>query len=421
MTKIAAVLLLVGCGLSGAAQAHKVVAKAEAVPAGPTVVIDTTMGRMTCKLYSKQAPVTVARFVGLAEGTVDWTDGANGAVMHGKPFYDGLAVNGASDGIVSGDRLGERKGVAGPAVAIEKSGLGYDKAGRLVMAKVPAAAGSPKGTAAMESSSMFFVLDHADEEYEGRGATVFGQCDDASVAVLEAISHKLLTVDNHPDAPVAINHISVVRESEPMPAVAKDVAAETVTPRQGPMPVSALASPEPSGPMAVIDTTMGTITCRLFKDETPIATSNFIGLANGTKDWKMPASHALMHGKRFYDGLSFARVIPDFMIQNADLPGDAGGDGDIGFKFGNEIVPGLTFDRPGRLAYANAGPGTNESEFFVTEHPIHRLDGNYTIFGQCDEASVKVVEAIARVPRDKKNRPLKAVVIRRITIEAAKS
>jgi peptidyl-prolyl cis-trans isomerase A (cyclophilin A) len=114
-------------------------------------------------------------------------------------------------------------------------------------------------------------------------------------------------------------------------------------------------------------------------------------------------------------------VIPDFMIQNADMPGDPSGGADIGFHFGVETVPGLTFDRPGRLAYANAGPDTNQSEFFIAEHPMHRLDGGYTIFGQCDDAGVKVVEAIARVPRDEKNKPLTPVVIRKITIAGGPS
>jgi peptidyl-prolyl cis-trans isomerase A (cyclophilin A) len=103
------------------------------------------------------------------------------------------------------------------------------------------------------------------------------------------------------------------------------------------------------------------------------------------------------------------------MIQNADSPGDPNGGGS-GSQFANEIVPGLSFDRPGRLAYANAGPNTNSSEFFVTEHPIRRLDGNFTIFGQCDDASVQVVEAIARVPRDDKNRPLQRVTIKHVSI-----
>jgi peptidyl-prolyl cis-trans isomerase A (cyclophilin A) len=246
---------------------------------------------------------------------------------------------------------------------------------------------------------------------------VFGQCDDASLPVVTAISHALLSTDNHPAEAIAINHIAVVREGEAMPAVAAAVPLAQVTPHPVPMPMAAIPSPEPTGPTAVIETTMGTLTCRLFDKEAPIGVANFIGLAEGTKEWKNPSTHVEMHGKKFYDGLSFRRVIPDFMIQNADLPGDPSGDGDIGFHFENEIVPGLNFDRPGRLAYANAGPNTNESEFFITEAPNHRLDGNYTIFGQCDDASVKVAEAIAGVPRDEHNRPLKPVMIRRITFE----
>jgi peptidyl-prolyl cis-trans isomerase A (cyclophilin A) len=187
------------------------------------------------------------------------------------------------------------------------------------------------------------------------------------------------------------------------------------------MPTVVVPSPEPTGPTAVIDTSAGTITCKLFSKEAPIGVANFLGLVDGTKVWTSPATHKPMHGKRFYDGLGFGRVIPDFMIQNADMPGDPSGDGDIGFKFGVESVPGLTFDRPGRLAYANGGPDTNQSEFFITEHPMHRLDEGYTIFGQCDDASVKVVEAIARMPRDEKNKPLTAVVIRKITISGAAS
>jgi cyclophilin family peptidyl-prolyl cis-trans isomerase len=157
------------------------------------------------------------------------------------------------------------------------------------------------------------------------------------------------------------------------------------------------------------------MTCRLFEKEAPIAVSNFIGLATGTKPFKNPATRAEVRGKHFYDGLTFSRVIPDFMIQNGDSPGDPSGGG-AGYKFSNEIVPGISFDRPGRLAYANAGPDTNSSEFFITEHPIHRLDGNFTIFGQCDEASVPVIGAIARVPRDDRNRPLQPVIIKGITI-----
>jgi peptidyl-prolyl cis-trans isomerase A (cyclophilin A) len=383
------------------------------------VVIDTSMGRMVCRLYAQQAPVTVANFIGLAEGSKDWKDPATDKIVHGTPFYDGTGLAGVTDGILGGDRLGGLMGTAGAPFPMEKSGLGFDRAGRLVMAKFVPEPGSPPGPA-MSSSSVFYVMDHADKEYERRGGTVFGQCDDASVAVAAAISHALLSVDNHPDAPIAINHIAVVREGEAMPAVAAAVPPSQVTPQPAPMPTAMVPAPEPTGPIAAIDTSMGVIACRLF-NETPIAVANFVGLVDGTKVWTNPATHKAMHGKRFYDGLTFGRVIPDFMIQNADMPGDPSGGADIGFHFGVETVPGLTFDRPGRLAYANAGPDTNQSEFFIAEHPMHRLDGGYTIFGQCDDAGVKVVEAIARVPRDEKNKPLTPVVIRKITIAGGPS
>jgi cyclophilin family peptidyl-prolyl cis-trans isomerase len=416
-----ALVMMVGVVAAGLGQTRGGVvrgARAEArvvEPTGPVVAIDTSMGRITCRLYAQQAPATVANFVGLVEGSKDWKDPATDQVVQGKGFYDGTGLAGISDGIMGGDRRGMLRGTAGAPFPAEKSGLGFERAGRLVMAKYKPEPGAPKGPE-LTSSSVFYVLEHADREYDGRG-TVFGQCDEASLAVVTAISHALLSVDNHPAQPIAINHIAVVREGEAMPAVAAAVPLAQVTPQPVPMPAAGIPAPEPTGPTAVIDTTMGTLRCRLFSEQAPVGVANFIGLEEGTKAWKNPATHVEVRGKKFYDGLSFRRVIPDFMIQNADMPGDASGDGDIGFHFANEVVPGLTFDRPGRLAYANAGPDTNQSEFFITEAPNHRLDGNYTIFGQCDDASVKVVEAIARVARDEKNRPLKAVVVRRITFE----
>jgi peptidyl-prolyl cis-trans isomerase A (cyclophilin A) len=420
VTIVVGLVLVASGGLIGAqthAGARRTSTAKVAEPTGPTVVIDTSMGRITCRLYEKQAPVTVANFVGIAEGSKDWKDPATDQMVHGKGFYDGTGLAGISDGILGGDRMGRLLGTAGDPFPMEKSGLGFERAGRLVMAKYKPQPGAPKGPD-MTSSSVFYVLDHADKEYDGRG-TVFGQCDDASLPVVAAISHALLSTDDHPAEAIAINHMAVVREGEPMPAVAAAVPLAEVTPHPVPVPVAVIPSPEPTGPTAVIETTMGTLTCKLFDQEAPVGVANFIGLAEGTKEWKNPATHAVVRGKKFYDGLSFRRVIPDFMIQNADLPGDPSGDGDLGFHFANEIVPGLNFDRPGRLAYANAGPDTNQSEFFVTEAPNHRLDGNYTIFGQCDDASVKVAEAIARVPLDDKNRPLKPVVIRRITFAGA--
>ena len=136
----------------------------------------------------------------------------------------------------------------------------------------------------------------------------------------------------------------------------------------------------PHGPTAIIDTTVGKMKCELFPDKAPIGVANFIGLANGTRDWKNPITGAKKHGVPLYDGTIFHRVIPDFMIQGGDPKGT--GEGDPGYAFKNEPSPLLKFDRPGRLAYANAGPGTNGSQFFITEAAYPSLNGGYTIFGQ---------------------------------------
>jgi peptidyl-prolyl cis-trans isomerase A (cyclophilin A) len=170
----------------------------------------------------------------------------------------------------------------------------------------------------------------------------------------------------------------------------------------------------PAQPTAVIVTSMGNLTCVLFPSQAPIGVANFIGLATGTKDWSSPATGRKMHGVPLYSGTIFHRVIPEFMIQGGDPAGT--GAGEIGFEFKNETPPGLAFDQPGRLAYANAGPDTNGSQFFVTEVPVPRLTGGYTIFGQCDAASVELVKKIARVPRDANDRPETPVKIVKITI-----
>src|SRR5271168_141821 len=122
-------------------------------------------------------------------------------------------------------------------------------------------------------------------------------------------------------------------------------------------------------PTAVIETTAGKLTCTLFPDKAPIGVANFIGLSNGTKDWTSPVSHAKKHGVPLYDGTIFHRVIPDFMIQGGDPKGD--GTGDPGYQFKNEVSSDLLFDKPGRLAYANSGPDTNGSQFFITEDVAH--------------------------------------------------
>lgn len=175
----------------------------------------------------------------------------------------------------------------------------------------------------------------------------------------------------------------------------------------------------PTGPTAVIDTTMGRLTCKLYDKQAPITVANFVGLAEGTKDWTDPKTLQKIHGHPFYNGTTFHRVIPEFMIQGGDRMGD--GTGDPGYFFQDEIDPSLTFDEPGRLAMANSGPGpsgggTNGSQFFITEVPVPQLNGKHTIFGQCDAHSVLLVASIARVSRDANDKPLTPVVINRITI-----
>lgn len=170
----------------------------------------------------------------------------------------------------------------------------------------------------------------------------------------------------------------------------------------------------PAQPTAIIDTTAGKMTCTLFPDKAPEGVANFVGLARGTKSWTNPKTGQKTHGVPLYNGTIFHRVIPEFMIQGGDPAGT--GSGEIGIAFKNETSPDLTFDRPGRLAYANAGPDTNGSQFFITEVPYPSLDGHYTIFGQCDQDSVELVRKIARMPRNSNDRPDNPVKINKITI-----
>jgi peptidyl-prolyl cis-trans isomerase A (cyclophilin A) len=171
---------------------------------------------------------------------------------------------------------------------------------------------------------------------------------------------------------------------------------------------------EPTGPTAVLDTSMGRITCKLFDKQAPLTVANFIGLAEGTKPWTDPVSKEKMTSKPFYDGTTFHRVIPEFMIQGGDPTGT--GTGDPGYMFADEFDPNLNFDVPGRLAMANSGPGTNGSQFFITEVPTTHLNQKHTIFGQCDQPGLSIVSSIARVQRDAEDKPLQPVVLNKITI-----
>ena len=196
------------------------------------------------------------------------------------------------------------------------------------------------------------------------------------------------------------------------------IAQESAKPAEAPLPdapqATAAAQIRPNGPTVVMDTSMGRITCQFFQKEAPKTVANFIALAQGSKDWTDPKTQQKMHNKPLYDGTIFHRVIPEFMIQGGDPTGT--GMGDPGYTFEDEFNPDLGFDVPGRLAMANSGPNTNGSQFFITEAPTEHLNQHHTIFGQCDEPSLNLVKAIARVERDPNDKPVTAVVLEKVTI-----
>ncbi len=180
----------------------------------------------------------------------------------------------------------------------------------------------------------------------------------------------------------------------------------------------ASATLEP-GLYAIFNTSMGTITAKLYEQEAPLTVRNFVGLARGTKAWKDPRTGAMV-AKPLYNNITFHRVIPNFMIQTGDPT--ASGSHDCGIKIKDEIVPSLKFDKPGRLAMANTGrPNSGGCQFFITEGPYPSLDpgpGNsgYTIFGQVVQGQENVGK-IARAPRDSEDKPRTPVRLISVTIK----
>jgi peptidyl-prolyl cis-trans isomerase A (cyclophilin A) len=193
---------------------------------------------------------------------------------------------------------------------------------------------------------------------------------------------------------------------------------------------------------AIIHTTAGDMKCELFPDKAPKTVANFAGLATGQKDWTDPSTGKPQHNRPLYDGVIFHRVIPGFMIQGGDPTGT--GTGNPGYRFEDELLPNLRFDRPGRLAMANSGRNTNGSQFFITEEEQPSLNAcldiggcekpwghvpegtGYTIFGQCDNATVSLVKKIALGPCDggrtcdgRNSHPLNPVKITHIEISSA--
>ena len=203
--------------------------------------------------------------------------------------------------------------------------------------------------------------------------------------------------------------------------VSSSLCAQT-SPAQKRKPATAAHQPQASAtpvitgtPVAVIDTSAGQMRCTLYPDKAPKGVENFIGLALGTKEWTDPKTEKKKRGVPLYNGTIFHRVIPNFMIQGGDPLGN--GTGGPGYSIPDEIAPDLKFDVPGRLAYANSGPNTNGSQFFITEVPTPHLNGGYVILGQCDAATVELVRQIARRASDERNnRPFEPVTINSIKV-----
>jgi peptidyl-prolyl cis-trans isomerase A (cyclophilin A) len=159
-------------------------------------------------------------------------------------------------------------------------------------------------------------------------------------------------------------------------------------------------------------TTEGSFTVRLFDQEAPNTVANFVGLAEGTKEWTDPRTQEKVK-KPFYDGIIFHRVIAGFMIQGGDPLGQ--GIGGPGFKFADEFHPSLRHHKPGILSMANAGPNSNGSQFFITLAPTPHLDNRHSVFGEVTEG-MDIVRRIGSTPTGRQDRPVKDVVINAVTI-----
>ncbi len=164
---------------------------------------------------------------------------------------------------------------------------------------------------------------------------------------------------------------------------------------------------------ATLRTNRGTVVVRLFPDHAPKTVRNFVELAEGGREWTDPRTRKTGTAK-LYDGTIFHRVIPDFMIQGGDPLGT--GTGGPGYKFGDEIHPDLAFNRPYLLAMANAGPGTNGSQFFITVVPTPWLTGKHTNFGEVIEGA-DIVQAISQAKTDRRDRPAQDVALESVVID----
>jgi peptidyl-prolyl cis-trans isomerase A (cyclophilin A) len=203
--------------------------------------------------------------------------------------------------------------------------------------------------------------------------------------------------------------------SRPAPAAPRPLRPEPPTAEDLPGYLQGLAGEGPL--MATFETSMGDIHCELFADKVPMTVANFVGLARGLKAFRHPGTNQVEQ-RPFFDGLVFHRVIPNFMIQGGDPLGQ--GVGGPGYRFGDEFHAELRHDRGGILSMANAGPGTNGSQFFITERPTPHLDDRHSVFGACRE--VELIKEIARVAKapGSDSLPAEPIVLTRVVISRGK-
>src|ERR1700693_6513513 len=169
----------------------------------------------------------------------------------------------------------------------------------------------------------------------------------------------------------------------------------------------------PAGTYAIFETSQGDIVIKLMEKEAPKTVANFVGLAEGTKEFTNEKT-GKKEKRPFYDGLIFHRVIPDFMIQGGCPHGS--GMGGPGYKFADEFHPSLKHSKAGKLSMANSGPNTNGSQFFITVAATSWLDNKHTIFGEVVEGEDGAVK-ISKTPLDSSDRPRTPVVLERVRIE----